>query len=180
MKQTTLFEIDERPSSAERKRAKNRRAARSWYQRHPEEAKRRHAQYVERNKARLEAKRKEWYQRNRARLIAKATQRHRERGRGDYLTRLARQYGTTVECLLEVLGKRCPICRKRTATALDHCHKTGQFRGGLCDRCNHGLGQFEDDVSSLRRAIKYLQQCDTKHPSVQRKTQNIVSAEKDS
>jgi hypothetical protein len=180
--QRGLFGDDERPLSSrlERKRAKNRRQSRSWYQRHPEQAKTRHRQYVERNKARVRAKQREWYERNKLRLIAKASERHRQRGRSDYLTKLAKQYHTTVDCLLKALGKLCPICRKRTATALDHSHESGQFRGGLCERCNHGLGQFEDSIPSLRRAIKYLQRCEREQQNERTKKRNIINAARNS
>lgn len=53
----------------------------------------------------------------------------------------------------------CAICGKRTATALriDHDHDSGRVRGLLCVQCNTGLGQFKDDETLLRKAIKYLQ-----------------------
>lgn len=40
---------------------------------------------------------------------------------------------------------------------LDHCHKTGKFRGWLCSECNTGLGKLGDDIGSLRKAIAYLE-----------------------
>lgn len=54
----------------------------------------------------------------------------------------------------------CLICRKPFSTdrkpCLDHCHETGKIRGMLCDRCNLGLGGFQDSILSLENAIKYL------------------------
>jgi Recombination endonuclease VII len=65
---------------------------------------------------------------------------------------------------------RCGICRqildvtldglkgKRRATRVDHCHKTGAFRGILCHRCNLGVGYFGDgDLVLLRRAADYIE-----------------------
>ena len=39
---------------------------------------------------------------------------------------------------------------------LDHDHSTGAIRGVLCRRCNTSLGQFEDSVTLLQKAIDYL------------------------
>ncbi len=40
---------------------------------------------------------------------------------------------------------------------LDHCHKTGRFRGWICDSCNVGLSRFNDDPKVLRAAVEYLE-----------------------
>jgi len=58
----------------------------------------------------------------------------------------------------------CAVCSKPDITgrrlAVDHCHKTGKLRGLLCYACNTALGRFNDDVSLLSKAIKYLQHYD--------------------
>ena len=51
----------------------------------------------------------------------------------------------------------CPICSTHTDTwILDHCHKTDRFRGYICDRCNRGLGCFQDNPEIVKKAIGYL------------------------
>lgn len=54
----------------------------------------------------------------------------------------------------------CENCQKPFKgtfhTHLDHCHKTGKFRGWLCSRCNRGLGYFDDCIEGLQRAVEYL------------------------
>ena len=55
----------------------------------------------------------------------------------------------------------CKICDKHqlnfnTRLCVDHCHKTGKIRGLLCDRCNKGLGMFNDREELLLKAIQYL------------------------
>lgn len=40
---------------------------------------------------------------------------------------------------------------------LDHCYKTGKFRGWLCPQCNNGLGSLGDNIEGLERAIRYLE-----------------------
>ena len=64
-------------------------------------------------------------------------------------------------------GYQCPVCLKnaeeaqipsRTPFVIDHCHKTGKFRGWLCHRCNMALGQLQDDVEAAERAVNYLKE----------------------
>ena len=62
----------------------------------------------------------------------------------------------------------CPICKGTVINlgkaggqnaefwALDHCHKSEEFRGWLCHLCNRALGCFKDDIKILERAIEYL------------------------
>jgi hypothetical protein len=55
----------------------------------------------------------------------------------------------------------CKICNKHQMEfkhnlSIDHCHKTNEIRGLLCVNCNHGLGKFQDNVTFLENAIKYL------------------------
>lgn len=54
--------------------------------------------------------------------------------------------------------KSCAICGKppRARLQIDHNHKTGKYRGLLCDNCNIGLGHFKDSPELLRKAIDYL------------------------
>ncbi len=55
---------------------------------------------------------------------------------------------------------KCAICEKPfnkpSNACVDHNHKTGEIRGLLCNRCNYGLGFFNDNQKLIIRAIKYL------------------------
>jgi hypothetical protein len=54
-------------------------------------------------------------------------------------------------------GKGCELCGLPAEPLMkDHDHKTGQFRGWLCRKCNAALGVFGDDIAGLTRAIAYL------------------------
>lgn len=64
---------------------------------------------------------------------------------------------------IEAQGGRCAVCQSVEVSFdggrhvhIDHCHKTGKFRGVLCGHCNAGLGQFKDDPARLMRAAEYL------------------------
>lgn len=64
---------------------------------------------------------------------------------------------------------RCPICNRNELEAkghnknkkfvwcADHNHTTLQFRGWLCHKCNLGLGNFNDEITRLTNAVKYLE-----------------------
>lgn len=58
----------------------------------------------------------------------------------------------------------CKICTNPLNLGLrgysiDHNHQTGQVRGLLCNKCNTGLGLFNDNPVSLQNAITYLNEC---------------------
>lgn len=84
---------------------------------------------------------------------------------------LRRHYGITLKqymVIFEAQNGLCAICHgpetrvfKKTGEvmmlAVDHCHKTGKNRQLLCSHCNHGLGNFKDNIERLRDAIAYLE-----------------------
>ena len=73
------------------------------------------------------------------------------------------------ENTLPPLDYICPICQRNSEQikdsggkksggwCCDHDHATNKFRGWLCHNCNRALGNMQDDVSQLQRAIKYLE-----------------------
>jgi len=78
--------------------------------------------------------------------------------------KLLNRYGISLsdyESMLKSQNYSCSICDKHEdeltkKLAVDHDHASGGVRGLLCVRCNLALGHFDDDVSSLTRAISYL------------------------
>ena len=66
------------------------------------------------------------------------------------------------EAMAEAQNYGCAICGAKTCDAahsllaVDHCHSTGKVRGLLCSQCNHGLGNFRDNVQLIARAMAYL------------------------
>jgi hypothetical protein len=61
------------------------------------------------------------------------------------------------EALLKSQNFKCAICEEAVDTiCIDHDHKTGRVRGGLCGRCNSGLGFFRDNPEFLEKAKMYL------------------------
>lgn len=63
--------------------------------------------------------------------------------------------------ILEKQGYCCAICGKhqdkmKRKLHLDHNHTTGEIRAFLCDNCNRLLGNVNDDINILEKAINYL------------------------
>lgn len=53
----------------------------------------------------------------------------------------------------------CELCGSppgKRVLHLDHDHRTGKFRGWLCQMCNLSLGKFGDNAQGLARALAYL------------------------
>ena len=52
---------------------------------------------------------------------------------------------------------KCDSCGgSRGRICFDHCHKTGEFRGWLCDGCNLALGLLGDDIIRVTKLVNYL------------------------
>lgn len=83
-------------------------------------------------------------------------------------SRLKRLYNLSLEWYSHKLKEQNGVCAihngPETATrlgkikdlAVDHNHVTGHPRGLLCQKCNIGLGHFNDDPLLLRKAADYL------------------------
>lgn len=73
----------------------------------------------------------------------------------DYLAMVDTQKGFCGICGKDPTQNKSALQRHKKLH-IDHCHRTGKIRGLLCNSCNNALGVFGDNVSGLRRAIKYL------------------------
>jgi hypothetical protein len=50
----------------------------------------------------------------------------------------------------------CVVCKAIGKMHIDHCHRTGKFRGWLCRGCNHAIGHARDSPDVLRGLADYL------------------------
>ncbi len=70
-----------------------------------------------------------------------------------------RNYGLVPQEYKEMLSQQracCNICGEKVALTVDHSHKSGIVRGLLCNKCNWGLGMFDDNIDLLASAVSYL------------------------
>jgi len=80
--------------------------------------------------------------------------------------RLKANFNLTCEeydAMYEKQNKGCAICGAEKSElgkilAVDHNHTTGKIRGLLCNKCNQGLGFFNDSIDLLQDAVLYLRQ----------------------
>lgn len=92
----------------------------------------------------------------------------RERGQNRRGAVLRHKYGIDLpdyERMYAEQQGRCKICgtdnpgqnqNSSYSFHVDHCHETGAVRGLLCDKCNRGLGFFNDNPLLLQQAFAYL------------------------
>lgn len=80
------------------------------------------------------------------------------------LNRIRRTYGLTLDQVVELFGSSnvCPLCEATFDNDLhqrhiDHNHVTGEVRGIICRNCNWLLGLAQDNPHVLERAARYLE-----------------------
>jgi hypothetical protein len=87
-------------------------------------------------------------------------------GQSHYTYIALRKYGVTPEQYNQAIkdqDNKCAICHREEFSnrtnklCIDHDHKTGKFRGLLCNRCNRCIGRFDDNPILLRAAAAYLE-----------------------
>jgi hypothetical protein len=95
-------------------------------------------------------------------LFINRRRQHKRATDPDYRDReRARRYGLKLEdyrALVKNQGNACAICKRSDRPlVVDHCHVTRKVRRLLCNKCNVGLGCFNDDPALLRAAAAYLE-----------------------
>jgi Recombination endonuclease VII len=76
-----------------------------------------------------------------------------------------RKYGITLEqydAMVKAQGTLCKLCRlplfdEPRKPVIDHCHRTGEVRGVIHNRCNVAIGMLKDDPMLVKRALEYLE-----------------------
>ena len=71
-----------------------------------------------------------------------------------------KRHGFTDEEYSEIMSKAsngCTSCGQDMGAKVcfDHCHKTGNFRGLLCNNCNTSLGLLHDDPQKILSLYDY-------------------------
>ena len=78
---------------------------------------------------------------------------------------LCRKYNLTNIQYMMIQEAGCELCGASGVMHIDHDHACcpgskascgNCIRGGLCDLCNKGLGQFKDNIEVMEKAVAYL------------------------
>lgn len=79
----------------------------------------------------------------------------------------------------------CAICGiaeknlvgKAKRLAVDHCHSTDKVRGLLCQKCNVGIGNLQDNSELLRKAADYIEFHKARHERIimEEKQEQVVA-----
>tara|TARA_R110001592_G_scaffold218372_1_gene472413 strand:+ start:975 stop:1415 length:441 start_codon:yes stop_codon:yes gene_type:complete len=67
-------------------------------------------------------------------------------------------YNTTLEKYQERMASsdKCQVCGSKDKLCYDHDHKTMEFRGVLCNKCNRSIGILGDTLESIEKVLIYL------------------------
>jgi hypothetical protein len=74
----------------------------------------------------------------------------------EVITMLVKQNNRCCICDVEFTPRPGTMKTKHLTYHIDHDHATGGARGLLCQKCNLGIGYFNDDVILLNRVVEYL------------------------
>lgn len=62
-----------------------------------------------------------------------------------------------VSTLMRRYDGLCYVCRQpHENLQVEHCHKTGRFRGWACNRCNALLLRYDDSIRAVRKHIREI------------------------
>ena len=89
-------------------------------------------------------------------------ERNRERLRAEDRKKQRRRKGV-LEVTDELREGVCAVCeRYKKKLYLDHDHTNGKTRGWICNTCNAGIGGLGDTAEAVRKALRYLEDYESK------------------
>jgi len=121
-------------------------------------------EYIIKNKESISEQRRGYREKNKEKLNDNSTKYYSSNKENFREYWLFKSHGITLTEYDEMYKKqkgRCAICKIHQNKLniwlhVDHNHKNGKNRGLLCSVCNHALGYFKDNITSIENAIQYL------------------------
>ena len=135
-----------------------------YYQKNREERIKKSKEYYRKNKEKRIEYQLDYEEKNKEKIVEYKKQYHiknRSKHLRNYRNNdLKRKYNITIdeyEIMLINQNMCCAICGDHFENLnVDHNHDTGEIRELLCGNCNKGLGNFQDNINTLVKAIEYL------------------------
>lgn len=118
-------------------------------------------EYRDATKDKRNSRRRELY-RSDEKIRNDAKRKSKEHREKHPLQRRASMYGLSEDDLEFLLDKGCMICGAgqgydvNVKLHVDHDHKTGEFRGILCESCNLALGHMYDNPITISKMLNYI------------------------
>lgn len=122
------------------------------------------ARYRRHHPERVRAARAAWAIKNPTYYKDKAKEYRQTRPAHMKAIRLKHRYGqppsrpAPAKC--ECCGRRFEDLSTHHGACFDHNHKTGKFRGWLCNDCNIALGRLGDTKKGVLKLLRYLEHCE--------------------
>jgi hypothetical protein len=139
-------------------------SSRKYYMNNRDKMLKRARDYYREHKEEVSAKRKKYYIDHQEKTRARDRSYNQRRSDKTLEWHRKKNYGITQEeydKLNALQNGLCAICGKENvkgkSLGVDHDHITGEIRGLLCQKCNLALGNFEDNIEFVKRAISYLE-----------------------
>jgi hypothetical protein len=108
------------------------------------------------NKAAYSERGRRYYLENREKVLAR-NRRYREAHPETREAALRRHYKRMKNPPLHPKPAFCEACGVRPAQHSDHCHKTGLWRGWLCNNCNLAAGLMKDNPAMMRALANFVE-----------------------
>ena len=134
--------------------------SKSWQKRNPEKVRATRRRYRKRHKEQLRASKEVWLAKNPG-YMRQWVEKNRHRLYGYRLRAVYKISGKQYADLLVSQGNVCAICKNPPngrPLGVDHCHRTQEIRGLLCNQCNLAIGAFRDNRRLMTSAMNYLAQ----------------------
>jgi hypothetical protein len=134
------------------------KASREWHKNNRERSLEKRKQWRDKNKEKIKERSKEYYWKNKELLRAKKRLYYLEHPELHNINTKSNRIKKQEFIAGRNKPQKCEInsCKKEGKICFDHDHKTGKFRGWLCDNCNRVLGNAFDNPKILYDLSEYL------------------------
>jgi Recombination endonuclease VII len=121
-------------------------------------------EYRNKNRESICANRREYYAKNRAKILEQKKALYNPDKTKNQ--RLKREYGISLDEYNELKIKqnnKCACCGGEYPLVVDHCHKNGNVRELLCNRCNTVVGLCEENIDIVMNIMDYIEKWTNKN-----------------